>query len=434
MSTPGGALLPAVDRAAFAVALGDRLRRHGVPVGLPLVQDFVTALARTAPRSRTGLYWTARICLVRDHDDLSEFDAVFDAVFGDAVLPADPHARRDGPGGTPPEDDRHAPVPGNPHGRSDGGGLPWVARPTTVGAADSTAEHALTMPERLPSDAAGLADTPFERLGPRETRLLGQWLETALRHWPTRRSRRFAAGPRGARIAVRATVTRSRRTGWEPVLLVRDGPVARPRRVVMLCDVSRSMQPQAVAYLHLMRALALTTDAEAFAFATSLTRLTGVLTHRSAEAAIDEASRRVVDRFGGTRIAESLRTLLDSHHGGLLRGAVVIIGSDGWDGDPPERLAAAMARLHRRAHRVIWLNPRCAAPGFAPRTSTMAAALPYCDALLPGDTFASLLRLTTEITRGARRERRGGTARTVGRAAPVSSRESHGRRAGTARP
>ncbi|WP_019544870.1 vWA domain-containing protein [Streptomyces sulphureus] len=405
MSPGGGALLPAVDRTAFAVALGDRLRARGVPVGLTLVDDFVRALVCTTLRSRAELYWTARICLVRNHDDLAEFDAVFEAVFGSAVLPLDPHARRDGPGAAPRGDDNHAPVPGSSREEEAGQGLPWVTRPTTVDAADGATEHTLALPERLPSDVAGLVDTPFEKLGPYETRLLGKWLESALRTWPTRRSRRFAVRQRGARIAVRATVERSRRTGWEPVVLVRNGAIAQPRRVVMLCDVSRSMQPQAVAYLHLMRALTLTADAQVFAFATSLTRLTTVLAQRSAEAAIEEASRRVADRFGGTRIAGSLRALLDSHHGGLLRGAVVVVGSDCWDGDPPERLAAAMARLRRRAHRVIWLNPRAGAPGFAPRTTTMAAALPYCDALVPGDTFASLRGLITQITHCARRER-----------------------------
>jgi uncharacterized protein with von Willebrand factor type A (vWA) domain len=202
---------------------------------------------------------------------------------------------------------------------------------------------------------------------------------------------------------------------------VRVSPVHVPRRVVMLCDVSQSMQAQAVAYLHLMRALALTAHAEVFAFATSLTRLTAVLAHRSAGAAIDGATAQVTDRFGGTRIATCLRTLLASHHGGALRGAVVIIGSDGWDADSPEELAAAMARLRRRAYRVIWMNPRASAPGFAPRVATMAAALPYCDAFLPAESFRSLARVIDEISRCA------GPVRAV--RPPVSSRASHGSRA-----
>ena len=175
--------------------------------------------------------------------------------------------------------------------------------------------------------------------------------------------------------------------------------VDRPRRVVMLCDVSQSMQAQASAYFHLMRVLAVAADAEVFAFATSLTRLTAVLAHQSAAVAIELATDRVTDRFGGTLIATNVRALLSSHHGGAVRGAIVIVGSDGWDGDSPEALAAAMARLRRRAHRVIWMNPRASAPDFEPRVAGMAAALPYCDRLLPADTFRALQRVITEISR-----------------------------------
>jgi uncharacterized protein with von Willebrand factor type A (vWA) domain len=171
----------------------------------------------------------------------------------------------------------------------------------------------------------------------------------------------------------------------------------------MLCDVSRSMQAQAVAYLHLMRALALGADAELFAFATTLTRLTPVLAHRSAEVAVERATAKVADRFGGTRIAANVRALLSSHHGGRVRGAIVIIGSDGWDSDPPEELAAAMARLRRRAYRVTWMNPRAGAPGFEPRVASMAAALPYCDELLPAGTFRSLRHVISTIGVGGGR-------------------------------
>jgi hypothetical protein len=175
------------------------------------------------------------------------------------------------------------------------------------------------------------------------------------------------------------------------------------------------MQAQAAAYFHLMRALALTADAEVFAFATSLTRLTTVLAHRSAEVAIDQASARVVDRFGGTRIATNVHSLLASHHGGAVRGAIVIVGSDGWDSDRPEKLATAMARLRRRAHRVIWMNPRASAPGFEPRVASMAAAMPFCDQLLPADTFAALARVIAEISSASSTASRGSKAGTVRR-------------------
>ncbi|WP_043662536.1 vWA domain-containing protein [Streptomyces xylophagus] len=417
--TPTGPLLPAVDRAAFATALAARLREHGVPVGLTATRDFVHALAAAPPGTRTALYWTARVTLVRDHPELARFDQVFDAVFGQSVLALDPNARRNGHGAG--ADGRDRTPAGAPPGAPVGGaGLPWVTLPPAVDAADHRADRALTVPERLPSELAASVDTPFGELSPEEAELLGRWLEARLREWPVRRTRRHSVRAGGHRVALRETVARARRTGWEPVRLVRAGPVDRPRRVVVLCDVSRSMQAQAVAYLHLMRALALTTHAEVFAFATSLTRLTTVLARRSAQEAFGEATERVTDRFGGTRIAHCLGTLLTSHHGGALRGAVVLIASDGWDGDPPDKLARVMARLRRRAHTVIWLNPRAAAPGFAPRTTTMTAALPHIDLLLPADSFGALLRVPAEIAKlGRPREARLPGARGTARQAPT---------------
>jgi Protein containing von Willebrand factor type A (vWA) domain len=261
-------------------------------------------------------------------------------------------------------------------------------------------DTAFAVPARLPSDIIGAADAPFEQLDAQDMELLGKWLESAVAQWPTRRSRRSRASTRGHQISMRATMNRSRRTGWEPMNLVRVRAIDKPRPVLMLCDVSQSMQAQVPAYFHLMRALALVADAEVFAFATTLTRLTTALTHKSAPVAIEQATQKVTDRFGGTRIATNVQALLSSHHGGAARGAIVIIGSDGWDSDSPEALAAAMARLNRRAHRVIWMNPRASAPGFEPRVAGMAAALPHCDEMLPADTFRSLQKVITKVCRG----------------------------------
>jgi uncharacterized protein with von Willebrand factor type A (vWA) domain len=146
-----------------------------------------------------------------------------------------------------------------------------------------------------------------------------------------------------------------------------------------------------------MRAFTTVADAEAFAFATRLTRLTPALRQTSPRLAVARATEAVDDRFGGTRIAANLAALLDSHHGNALRGAIVIVASDGWDSDPPERLAAAMARLRRRAYRIWWLNPRAGAPGFAPRVAAMAAALPFCDAMVPAATFADLATVASHL-------------------------------------
>jgi uncharacterized protein with von Willebrand factor type A (vWA) domain len=353
-----------------------------------------------------ALYWAARITLVRRQSDIAAFDAVFAAVFADpGVL-----ARRRTQGG-PAAGDRLAHVPSaNEEGTQDGGGLPWITLPPAIAQTDEVSP-ALSVPLRLPSAVEALADRPFEDLEPAELALLDGWLRDAVRRWPRRRTRRQAIHPAGPRIALRPTIARARRTGWEPIELVRVRQVRKPRRVVMLCDVSQSMQAQAAAYLHLMRALAMVADAEVFAFATTLTRLTAVLAHREPAVAVAAASATVGDRFGGTRIATNVRALLASRHADAVRGAVVIIGSDGWDSDPPAELAAAMARLRRRAHLILWLNPRAGAPGFAPRVAAMAAALPYCDGLLPADTFRSLAAVVEGISSTGSRGSRAGTGR-----------------------
>ncbi len=392
MSSP--ALLAGVDRAAFATALAARLRAGGVPVGFTGVEDFVRAVGVAPPDSRSELYWAARITLVRRQADLAAFDAVFAAVFDHIAPGLDPHSRRTE---RDPRGDTLVSVPAGTGDPGGAGGLPWATLPPAVaGAEDSTSP--LAFPQRLPSGLVALAEVSFDQLTPAQLAQLGQWLEATLRSWPTRRSRRTRVDPAGHRVAIRPTIARARRTGWEPIHLVRDRPVDRPRRIVLLCDVSQSMQAQATAYLHLMRAFTLRADAEVFAFATSLTRLTPVLAHRSPEVAMAQATALVTDRFGGTRIATNLQALLTSRHSGAVRGAVVVIGSDGWDSDPPEALAAAMARLKRRAHRVIWMNPRAGAPEFRPTVSTMAAALPYCDRLLPADTFASLAAIVRAVS------------------------------------
>ncbi|XVU22585.1 vWA domain-containing protein [Actinoplanes sp. CA-054009] len=382
---PAPVLLRGTDRAAFAVAFVERLRRAGIGAGLTETGDLVHALEVSPPVSVEALYWTARVSVVRRQGDLEAFDRVFRAVFDEA--PPLPLTR----GAVPPSkrDDVHLAVPHGGDETAAGGGLPWATLPPAVAAAEPS-DSPLHTPERRPSALAALAELPFEELDPESLTLLGDALRASLDRWPTRRTRRHAADPAGRRIALRPTIARARRTAWEPVTVVRHRPVRRPRRAVLICDVSESMRAQAAAYLHMMRAFTLIADAEVFAFATTLTRLTPALRRTSAEEAMAHATDAVGDRFGGTRIATNLAALLDSHHGNSLRGALVIVASDGWDSDPPARMTAAMARLRRRAHQIVWLNPRAGAPGFAPKVAGMAAALPFCDHLLPAATFTDL--------------------------------------------
>lgn len=393
-------ILPGVDRAAFVAAFGQRLRRAAVPVDLGALAAFTRALEESPPVDLPGMYWRARVTLVRQPHDLNRFDEVFDAVFREATLGVDPQARRTPPPVPGPEDDTLAPVSADVAGEQEAAGLPWQTLPRVAEAPEQAEADAL-LPELLPSAVEGFADTPFDELDEQQTALLGAWLERCVQRWPTRRSRRMRVHPAGARVALRETIARSRRTGYEPLELTRYRLVERPRPVVMVCDVSQSMQSYATAYLHLMRVLARSGRAETFVFSTSLTRLTPALAHRSAREAIAQATDRVADRYGGTHLARSLRALLVSRHGNDLRGGVLVVASDGWDSDEPALLAEAMARVRRRAHRVIWLNPRAAAPGFAPLVGSMAAALPFCDAFLPAHSVRALTEALDAIA-GAR--------------------------------
>jgi uncharacterized protein with von Willebrand factor type A (vWA) domain len=401
VSTP--LLLRGVDLAAFAAAMVARLRGAGVLVSADGQAGFVRALRELVPHTTPELYWAARLTLVNRMEDLAAFDAVFAAVFGGA--------RPDGasadalplPGPKTPAAGtvRQAGGPSNAGAEQ----LPWATRAAADRA--GAAETGVLLPDLLPSRLAALADEPFDRFDAQDLRLLGTWLEATVARWPRRRSMRFEPHAGGKRIDLRATMNASRATGWESVILARTRPRRRPRRVVLACDVSRSMQPYAAVYLHLMRALMRVAGArpEVFAFSTSLTRLTAVLSHRSAEVALGKANAKVTDRYGGTFIGRSLGALLTpslSGHGNALRGAVVIIASDGWDSDPPEVLTHAMARLRRRAEMVVWLNPRAAQGDFQPLAGSMAAALPYCDLFLPAHSLTGLRELIVALAGDSR--------------------------------
>lgn len=384
-------LLPGVDLAAFAVGLVARMRAAGVAVAASGPATFVRAMDRVQPRSRTELYWAARLTLVNRVEDLAAFDAAFDAVFSDAGIGLEPPARRlqrDSAATSPEMRTVDRPV-------LDAGGLPWATRPSAISAAERS-DGAVAVPDVLPSRIVARADEPFERFDPSDLRLLGIWLEQATAAWPQRRSMRREANRHGKRVDLRETMKASRATGFEALRLARTRRRRRPRRVVMVCDVSRSMQPYATIYLHLMRATALRRAGihpEVFAFSTSLTRLTAVLSHRSPEVALARANAKVTDRYGGTHLGRSIGGLLSAPHGSVLRGAVVIIASDGWDSDPPEVLERALARVRRRAEMVVWLNPRAAQRDFQPLAGSMSAALPYCDVFLPAHSLTGLRQL-----------------------------------------
>jgi uncharacterized protein with von Willebrand factor type A (vWA) domain len=209
---------------------------------------------------------------------------------------------------------------------------------------------------------------------------------------PRRRSRRTQRARHGERLDLRATLRSSLRTGGDPVRHARRRRRPRPRNLVLLCDISGSMEPYARAYLQLLQSAAGGgAHAEAFVFATRLTRLTRALRGRNPEAAIQRAAAAAPDWSGGTRIGPALAAFNDRFgRRGLARGAVVVILSDGWERGDPALVGREMERLARLAHRIVWVNPRVVARDFAPLAGGMAAALPHCDTLLSGHSLAAL--------------------------------------------
>jgi uncharacterized protein len=392
-------LFRGVDRAAFAAAFADRLRDGGVPQTLTATDRFAAAIGHADPRTQDELYWVARTCLVSDVTQLPAFDRVFAAVFDSSGLAVDPHARRGSidDARRPRDDDVHVRVPHEGARAPGGGGVPWITPPSATDP-DEDLAPSIELDLPLPAALAERSEVPFDQLDADELDLLGAWLERTVVHWPRRRARRHRRSASAARIDRRRTVRGALRTAGEPVVLYHTRPVTRPRGVVLLVDVSGSMQTYARAYLHLMRALGRTTGAETFAFATRLTRLTSTLQHRDVAAAIDRATEEVDDRFSGTRIAHSIGELLrHPAWSTAVRGSVVVIASDGWDTDPPEELAARMRRLRRMAHHVVWVNPRSARPDYEPLVGAMAGALPHCDAFVSGHSLAAVEELLAVI-------------------------------------
>jgi uncharacterized protein with von Willebrand factor type A (vWA) domain len=200
---------------------------------------------------------------------------------------------------------------------------------------------------------------------------------------------------------LRATVRASLRHGGELFERRYREQAERPRRMVLICDVSGSMAPYSRMLLQYMQAcVAARARVEAFVFGTRLTRVTRELRGRDADRALARASHAVEDWSGGTRIGEALADLNRIHGRRIGRGAVAILLSDGWDRGDPEQLAEEMGRLQRTAHSVIWLNPLAADPRYEPLTRGMKAAMPHLDKLLPGNSIASLEALAALMEEG----------------------------------
>jgi uncharacterized protein with von Willebrand factor type A (vWA) domain len=382
--------------AIGAMALGRALREAGLPVTPDRSATFAEAAALVAPRTRGELYWAARLAFVTGRDQVPAFDAVFAALVdgiadpaehrGEQAAPPPAYARRaDAPreGDAAPRDADGArrdaaPRDGDADADSDRDAAP------RGGAADAAGAVAVPV---AASDTERLRDTRLDLLTDAELAVLARLTIVA----PPRRARRTRASHRGEHLDVRATLRRSRRTAGDPVERLHRRRRTAPRPLVALLDVSGSMAPYARAYLLLLEGAARSARAETFVFATRLTRVTRALRQGRAHEALRRASAQAPDWSGGTRIGAALQHFNDRHgRRGMARGAVVVILSDGWERGDPALVGREMERLARLAHRIIWVNPRVAAPGFRPVTGGMAAALPHVDELVSGHSARAL--------------------------------------------
>jgi uncharacterized protein with von Willebrand factor type A (vWA) domain len=366
-----------LDLAPLVAAFGRRLHEAGVPVTAERSARLAAALTLTRPVSRTRLYWTARAVMVSDQAQVAAFDRVFFAVFGSRV---------DEPDEIPGDEFEHDQAPGDERPaqeRQGAGGVPGGG--TSRG--DETAGDA-PVPVAA-SDEERLREKRFDALEPGELVQIYALMHRIQLATPKRVTRRAERYRRGERIDLRRTLRGSLRTGGDPISLAHRRRRVVPRRLVLLCDISGSMEPYARAYLQFLTCAG--SEAEAFVFATRLTRITRALATRSPERAIQRAAAAAPDWSSGTRIGEALRAFNDRHgRRGMARGAVIVILSDGWERGEPELVGREMARLARLAHRIVWVNPRVAARGFVPRAGGMVAALPYIDALVSGHSLAAL--------------------------------------------
>jgi uncharacterized protein with von Willebrand factor type A (vWA) domain len=212
----------------------------------------------------------------------------------------------------------------------------------------------------------------------------------------SRRRRRSRRGP----IDPHRTVRSMLRRGGEPVRLERQTRRMRPRRLVLVVDVSGSMQPYADPYLRFAHAAARRrVGTEVFTIGTRLTRVTREIRDRDPSAALLAVAEAVPDWSGGTRLGELMKAFLDRWgQRGVARGAVVVVASDGWERGDATLLGLQMARLHRLAHRVVWVNPHRGQPGYAPMTAGMLAALPHVDDFVDGHSLAALEQLAVLLS------------------------------------
>jgi uncharacterized protein len=386
------------DIAVLAAGLGTALHAAGLPVGPDRCERLARAVtvmnARTIPELRA----CALATLVSDPSQMTTFERVFALLFGgpspfrDLPLPAVPDAQRHG-------DDSGSLPAAQAESDQDG----WLAgmQVSDTGSAAPPGDEPLAddapAVHRVASAAEQLRGRDFAQLSAAELRELVALMREMSLAVPPRRTRRYRRARDGKRPDLRGTLRQARRSGGEAIRLSRRAPRVRPRRLVVLCDISGSMESYARALLMLLYCLhggqvrGGQNRPEVFSFATRLTRLTPALAASSPDTMLAKAGEAAPDWSGGTRIGAAIKEFNDRYGArGMARGAVVLIISDGWETGEPALLGEQMARLSRIAHRIVWANPRTQSPRYRPEVGGMAAAWPYCDAVVSAHSLDAL--------------------------------------------
>jgi uncharacterized protein with von Willebrand factor type A (vWA) domain len=391
---------------ATAVGFGRALRRAGLATDLSAAMDFARALTIVDIGRREDVRAAGATVFVRRHDDLETYDRVFDRYWrrrarnpfpeGPTAPPPDAEAGLEDSGALPPEGgDERLTI------REDELGVPLPSDDEETG---EEGEAMLVVAPDAYSRGEVLRQREFDRMTPAELRDAERLIDLIAPRLETRRTRRHELHRHGRLLAARAMFRRNLGSGGQLVEWVWRRPVRRPRPIVVLCDISGSMERHSRLLLRFIAALQTTSAVrtESFVFGTRLTRVTRVMRDRDRDRALTRVSVAVNDWAGGTRIGESFRefNLLWARRT-LRTSGVVIVVSDGWDRGDPRLVAEETARLRRNCHRLVWLNPLAGAPGYQPIAAGMAAAFPYVDDFLAAGTIASLERLG-EVLAGAR--------------------------------
>ncbi len=373
-----GVMSERYDAVDSLVGLAGTLRGMGVAASTDRVHAAVSALAELDPNRRADVYWAGRLTLCGSPDDQARYDTAFEAYFGDrpgAMVRRQRLNKREL---------RLVAEPGDSPGEPDGD---EQSAQESVSAAASTVEQ--------------LRHRDVSAMTPAEREVLRRLLAALRLPGERRTTRRLRPSLRG-QVDGGRTLRAWLAAGGEPARLRHRAPATRPRRVVLLVDVSGSMESYAEALLRFAHAASRRgAPTEVFALGTRLTRLTREMALRDPDTAMAAVAETLVDAGGGTRLGELLKQFLDQWgQRGTARGAVVVVLSDGWERGDASLLGEQTARLHRLAHRVVWSNPRKAAPGYAPLAAGMAAALPYVDDFVEGHSLAALEHLAA-VVRGA---------------------------------